>query len=228
MIMTAKDSWQGQAVARNRFLHGLFAGYLLLWGWLAIAPVDRGDWLLENVLAIALVASLVLSARWFQFSNFSYFLMTLFLAFHAVGAHYTYAKVPFGFHLQEFFHLSRNPFDRIVHFAYGFLLAYPIRELLMRLAGVRGGWSYYLPVSAALAHGGLFEVIEAFTAQIVNPELGMAYLGTQGDEWDAQKDMAAACAGAVVTMILTLVANKFFPRRLIVRISAGVFPLCLG
>ncbi len=216
MIMTAKDSWQGQTVARNRFLHGLFAGYLLLWGWLAIAPVDRGDWLLENVLAIVLVASLVLSARWFQFSTFSYFLITLFLAFHAVGAHYTYAKVPFGFSLQDLFHLSRNPFDRIVHFAYGFLLAYPIRELLMRLAGVRGWWSYYLPVSAALAQSGLFEVIEAFAAQMVSPELGTAYLGTQGDEWDAQKDMAAACTGAVITMILTLTASKILPRRLIV------------
>ena len=214
MIMTAKDSWQGQPVARNRFLHGLVAGYLLLWGWLAIAPVDRGDWLLENVLAIALVASLVLSVRWFQFSNFSYFLITLFLAFHAIGAHYTYAKVPFGFYLQDVFNLSRNPFDRIVHFGYGFLLAYPIRELLMRLAGVRGWWSYYLPVSAAIAHGGLFEMIEAFAAQIVNPELGMAYLGTQGDEWDAQKDMAAALSGAILTMLCTLASSKFLPNRL--------------
>ena len=145
---------------------------------------------------------------------FSYFLITLFLAFHAIGAHYTYAKVPVGFYLQDAFNLSRNPFDRIVHFAYGFLLAYPIRELLMRLAGVRGWWSYYLPVSAAIAHGGLFEVIEAFAAQIVNPELGMAYLGTQGDEWDAQKDMAAALSGAILTMLCTLASSKFLPNRL--------------
>jgi putative membrane protein len=180
----------------------------LLWGWLAIEPVDRGDWLLENVLAIALVVALVLSIRRFQFSDLSYVFLTLFLTLHAVGAHYTYAKVPFGFWLQDVFDLSRNPFDRIVHFGYGLLLGYPLRELLVRLAGVRGWWSYYLPVSATLAQSGLFEVIEAVAAQMVSPELGTAYLGTQGDEWDAQKDMAAALAGAMVAMLMTLAVGK--------------------
>lgn len=206
-------SWQGPAPSHNRLLHGLLAWYLLLWGWLAIEPVDRGDWLLENALAIALVAALVLSIRRFQFSDLSYVLITMFLTLHAIGAHYTYAKVPFGFWLQDAFDLSRNPFDRIVHFGYGLLLAYPLRELLVRLVGVRGWWSYYLPVSATLAQSGLFEVIEAIAAQMVSPELGTAYLGTQGDEWDAQKDMAAALAGAVFTMLCALASSKFIPNR---------------
>jgi putative membrane protein len=189
----------------------LLAGYLLLWGWLAIAPIDRQDWLLENLLAVTLVAILVLTHRWFQFSNLSYVLIALFMALHAIGAHYTYAKVPAGFWLQEVFGLTRNPFDRIVHFSYGCLLVLPIRELLMRLAGVRGFWSYYLPISAVLAQSGFFEVVEGVVAAIVNPELGSAYLGTQGDEWDAQKDMLAAFTGALVmTGVATVLPNGSF------------------
>jgi putative membrane protein len=189
----------------------LLAGYLLLWGSLAIAPLDRQDWLLENLLAVTLVAILVLTYRRFQFSNPSYLFIALFMALHAIGAHYTYAKVPAGFWLQDVFGLSRNPFDRIVHFSYGFLLVLPIRELLVRLAGVRGFWSYYLPISAVLAHSGFFEVVEGVVAAIVNPELGSAYLGTQGDEWDAQKDMTAAFTGAVLmTGVAAVLPSELF------------------
>jgi putative membrane protein len=116
--------------------------------------------------------------------------------------------VPFGFWVQNAFGLSRNPFDRLVHFGYGLLLAYPLRELLVRLAGVRSGWSYYLPVSGMLAQSGLFEIVEAIVAQIVSPELGAAYLGTQGDEWDAQKDMLAALSGALLCMASALITER--------------------
>ncbi len=108
------------------------------------------------------------------------------MTFHAIGAHYTYAEVPFGFWLKEGWGLSRNPFDRLVHVAYGLVLASPIREWLVRIAGVRGAWAHYLPVSITLSPSGCFEVIEATVAEVVSPELGSAYLGTQGDEWDAQ------------------------------------------
>jgi putative membrane protein len=208
--MTNKQaSWAGLPIRRNRLVQGLLAWYLLFWVWMAISPVDRGDWLLENLLAITAVAVLVLTARRFQFSDQSYVLITLFLTVHAIGAHYTYAKVPFGFWLQDLLNAGRNPFDRIVHFAYGLLLAYPIREILVRLAGVRGAWSFFLPVSATLAQSGLFELIEAVAASLVSPELGVAYLGTQGDEWDAQKDMAAALTGAIVMMAGTLTLSKW-------------------
>ena len=188
-------------VKKRTLLYGLLAWYGLLWTALAVAPRDRQDWLLENLLALAAVAALVATHRRFQFSIPSYLLITAFLSLHAVGAHYTYAEVPFGFWLQHAFGLSRNPFDRLVHFAYGLLLAYPLREILVRLAGVEGVWSYYLPVSGMLAQSGFFEIVEAVVAQIVSPELGAAYLGTQGDEWDAQKDMVAAFAGALASMV---------------------------
>lgn len=202
-------SWAGTPVRRNRLVQGLLAWYLLFWIWMAISPVDRDDWLLENILAVTAVAVLIVTARRFQFSDLSYVLITVFLTVHAVGAHYTYAKVPFGFWLQDFVNAGRNPFDRLVHLSYGLLLAYPIREVLVRLVGVRGAWSYVLPVSATLAQSALFELIEAVAATMVSPELGAAYLGTQGDEWDAQKDMAAALTGAILMMLITLAGSKW-------------------
>ncbi len=198
MRLTAKA--QGQDTAQPRLVLGLLLGYSLLWAWLAIAPVNRHDWLLENLLAFGLVTALVSTYRRFTFSLPSYALITAFMVLHAIGAHYTYSEVPFGFWLKDLLALSRNPFDRLVHFAYGLLLVYPLREVLVRLAGVRGGWSYFLPVSGILAQSGFFEVVEAMVAMVVSPDLGSMYLGTQGDEWDAQKDMAAAFAGSVVTM----------------------------
>lgn len=192
----------------HRLLSGLLLWYGLLWTWLAVAPVDRRDWLLENLLALTLVLLLILTYRRFRFSNLSYCLIAFFLTLHAVGAHYTYAEVPLGFWLKDVFSLSRNPFDRIVHFAYGALLVYPVREILTRLAGIGGLWSYYLPASAILAQSGLFEIIESVVAALVSPELGSAYLGTQGDEWDAQKDMASAFSGAVLAMSFTFVISK--------------------
>ncbi len=190
--------------ASGRLPPVLFLAYGLFWLWLAIEPYNRRDWVLENLLALAAVALLVLSYRRFRWSALSYCLITAFMTLHAIGAHYTYAEVPLGFWLKDLLGLSRNPFDRIVHFAYGAMLVYPMREWLMRLAGIRGIWSYYLPLSAILAQSGLFEVIEAMVATLVSPELGSAYLGTQGDEWDAQKDMASAFTGAAMTMAFTL------------------------
>lgn len=187
---------------------GLLIGYGLFWIGLAIAPVNRQDWFLENLLAVALVAVLVLTYRQFALSLPSYYLILAFLLLHAIGAHYTYAEVPFGFWLKDALALSRNPFDRLVHFAYGALLVYPLREVLTRLAGVRGMWVSYLAVSGILAQSGFFEVIEAIVAMIVSPELGSLYLGTQGDEWDAQKDMAAAFTGALLAMTATIFLRR--------------------
>ncbi|MEO5957091.1 MAG: DUF2238 domain-containing protein, partial [Nitrospiraceae bacterium] len=157
---------------------------------------------------LTLVGVLVLTYRRFQFSVTSYCVIGLFLTLHTIGAHYTYAEVPFGFWLKDLFNLSRNPFDRIAHFSYGLLLVYPLRELLIRLAGVRGLWSSYLSVSGILAQSGFFEVVEAVVASGVSPELGSTYLGTQGDEWDAQKDMAAALAGALLTMCVSFAKSR--------------------
>lgn len=194
-----KEQHGSESGARHLLL-GLLLAYGVFWIWLAIDPLNRRDWLLENLLVLTLIPLLLLTYRRFEFSLTSYCLIALFLVLHAFGAHYTYAEVPLGFWLRDLGGLSRNPFDRIAHFAYGALLVYPIRELLVRQAGLRGWWSCALPVCIVLAQSGFFEVLEAIVAMIVSPELGSIYLGTQGDEWDAQHDMAAALGGSVLTM----------------------------
>lgn len=192
----------GAGSGNRHLLRGLMLAYSVFWIWLAIDPLNRRDWLLENLLVLTLIPLLLLTYRRFEFSLTSYCLIGLFLVLHAFGAHYTYAEVPLGYWLQDLWGLSRNPFDRMAHFAYGALLVFPIRELLVRQAGLRGWWSYALPVCVVLAQSGFFEVLEAIVAVIVSPELGNIYLGTQGDEWDAQHDMAAALGGSVLTMCI--------------------------
>lgn len=187
----------------NRFLQLLLIWLGGLWIVTAIEPFDRRDWLLENLLVFIYGALLLFSYRRFVFSNLSYGLFGVFLSLHLIGAHYTYAETPFGFWLQDALGLSRNHYDRIVHFAFGLLIAYPFRELLIRVAGVKPRWSYLLAVITVLGFSGFYEALEAVVAVAVSPELGAAYLGTQGDEWDAQKDTALAALGAIVAMAVT-------------------------
>ena len=197
---------------RDRLLQALLAWYVVLWAALAIQPLYRQDWFLENLLAVPFVVFLAVTYRRFPLSSMTYLLITLFMTLHAVGAHYTYAEVPFGYWLKAVFHFSRNHYDRIVHFSFGLLMAYPAREVFFRIAHSRGFWAYYLPVAMVLAFSGVFEIVEMAAARAVSPELGDAYLGTQGDIWDAQKDMLAATVGAVAAMALTYVFRRIFKK----------------
>ena len=119
----------------NRFLPFLLSLYAIIWIALAVAPRDRAAWVLENLLVVLFVGALAFTFRRFTLSNRSYFLIATFLTLHAVGAHYTYAQTPFGEWLREAFDLSRNHFDRMIHFSFGLLMAYPVREVLLRVVG---------------------------------------------------------------------------------------------
>ena len=198
---------------QNRRLLQILAGcYAAIWIIAAVRPLDRSDWLIENLLVFIAVPVLVLTYQRLPLSNTSYVLLALFLTLHAIGAHYTYAKVPIGDWMKEMLNFERNHFDRLVHCSFGLLLLVPIREVLMRTASVRGFWSYALPITVIVSASGFFEIVGAIVAQIVSPELGTAYLGTQGDEWDAQKDMAAASAGVAVAVLLLLAVESFRKR----------------
>jgi putative membrane protein len=187
----------------NRVLQGLIVWLIVLWIITAINPLYPRDWLLENLLVFIWTALLIFTYRWFRFSNPSYALFILFLSLHLVGAHYTYAETPFGFWLQTLFEFERNHYDRIVHFSFGLLIAYPMREILLRQSGIVVTWSYFLTINCILAFSAFYEVLEVIAAMIVSPELGDAYLGTQGDEWDAQKDAFLAFLGSIVAMLVT-------------------------
>lgn len=204
----------------RRWFLVLGALFLLVWAALAIAPHDRKDWALENALVIFIVPVLVLSRKKLPLSRISYTAIFIFLCLHEVGAHYTYAKVPYdawfsnltGSTLNGLLGLERNHFDRLVHFSFGFLLAYPIREVFLRVADVRGVWGYYLPLDVTMATSMLFELFEWGAAELFGGDLGVAYLGTQGDVWDAHKDMALAMLGAIIAMLLTAAINAYLQR----------------
>ncbi|MBO1017994.1 DUF2238 domain-containing protein [Achromobacter sp. SD115] len=201
---------------RRRYLYTLGVLFALIWTALAIAPHDRADWALENALVLAFGAALFFTRRWFVFSRTSYTLIFLYLCLHAVGAHYTYSLVPYddwwraltGHGFNSMVGWERNNFDRVVHFSYGLLLAYPIREIFLRVVEVRGFWAYFLPMDVTLSTSALYELLEWGAAATVGSELGAAYLGTQGDIWDAQKDMALAAGGAVIAMAITALVNR--------------------
>jgi putative membrane protein len=197
----------------NRLLQTILAVYTVLWVALAFGPFDRFDWMLENILTVLFVGLLFVTYRIFPLSDLSYVLIFVFMVLHAIGGHYTYSEVPFGYWLKDALHLSRNHFDRIVHFSFGLLIAYPIRELFLRVASARGFWAYYLPLDVTLAFSAVYEIIEMAAAQVTNPELGMAYLGTQGDVWDAQKDMCSAAIGAVLSMVITATMRRLLHKR---------------
>lgn len=200
---------------RRSYYAAVLAVFGLLWLALAIAPNDRADWALENVLVVLFVGALVGGLRWFRPSRTSWTLIFLFLALHSVGAHYTYSEVPYdawfealtGQKLNGLLGLERNHFDRLVHFSYGLLLAYPMRELFLRVADARGFWGYFLPLDLTLSTSAVFELFEWGAAELFGGDLGVAYLGTQGDPWDAQKDMALAGLGACIAIGTALLVN---------------------
>ena len=198
----------GQPIRHNPFLRGLLAAYLGIWLLAAIAPYDRGDWLLENLVVFAALAVLAATHARFAFSNLSYLLIAVFLALHAVGAHYTYSLTPAGFWIRDAFGLARNHYDRLVHFAFGLLLGYPAREIARRVFHLRGAAGYAVPLLAIVALSSGYEIVESWAARLVDPELGTAFLGTQGDEWDAQKDMTLACAGALASLGATALYRR--------------------
>ncbi|MGE5674874.1 MAG: DUF2238 domain-containing protein [Mycobacterium leprae] len=191
----------------------LFWSYLGFWLWAAINPFYREDWLIENLLVFVAAIAIVATYRWFQFSNFSYLLLTLFLVLHTLGAHYSYFVPLPGWLSEAFGATGRWNYDRIVHFSYGLLLTYPIWEVLRRVVGLKGFWSYSLAATVILATGALYELMEMWVALIVAPELGDAFVGTQGDIWDAQKDMALALYGALAVVVVTALVRRLWRRR---------------
>ncbi len=194
------------AFRENSLLYVLCFLFLLVWIASAIHPDVPEDWLLENLLVFFFIGLLIATYFWLPLSQTSYALIFVFLSMHEAGAHYQYAGVPAGEWMKAWFHVERNHYDRVVHFLFGFLLAYPQREVLLRKANVSRGWAASLAVMTTLALSAAFEIIEAVVASVVSPQAGNAYLGSQGDEWDSQKDMLMALFGAAISM--TIVTAK--------------------
>ncbi|MBM4218794.1 MAG: DUF2238 domain-containing protein [Gammaproteobacteria bacterium] len=194
----------------------LLAAYAALWIALAIEPVFRQDWLLENLIVLVALPLLVLTARRFRFSNFAYACLFVFFVFHAVGAHYTYSLVPYADWWQSLGGApleGRNHYDRLVHFLYGLLVTPAAVELFARYGSYPRPWQFLFPWMFMAGHSVVYELIEYAAALVFGGDLGQAYLGTQGDVWDGQKDMVLALAGTTVTLACLGAGGKLPVRR---------------
>ena len=176
------------------------------------------------------VAILLASIWFFTLSNTSFALVVGFLSLHVLGTRYVYLYVPydqwslqiFGTTISETLHLSRNHFDRVVHFSYGLLIAPMARELIVRLTRVGSPWSYLAAIQFILASSMLFELAEWGGAICLAPQFADSYLGQQGDRWDAHKDMALAAAGSVLSMLVTAVVCRIRSHRHCTKLAKSI------
>ena len=167
-----------------------------------IGPNDRATWMLEVAPAVIAAPVLIATARRLPLTPLAYRLIFVHALILMVGGHYTYAKVPAGFWVQDALDLARNPYDRLGHLAQGFVPAIVVREILIRRSPLRPGkWLTFLVVCVCLAISAAYELVEWWSA-LIGGESADAFLGTQGDQWDTQWDMLMALVGAALSLLL--------------------------
>lgn len=182
---------------------GLFIAYIAFMITLGIAPFSRDVWLAENIPMWLIVAGIIWAGRYHSFSATSYMAMSVLIVMHTIGGHYTFERVPFDWVTQAF-GFERNHYDRIAHFSVGFY-AFPIMEwLLARRLITHPVVLALFGLFAIVTVAGLYEVVEWLYAVSADPEAGIAVLGSQGDIWDAQKDILADTLGALCAIALFL------------------------
>lgn len=192
----------------SRFVFWLLGIYSVLFTVLAFNPIDRVTWFVENLTVwIILAVIFILYARKIRFSNIAYALMFVLIYLHTIGGHYTFALVPFSY-ITDFFGFARNHFDRVAHFSVGFY-AFAVAELLLHRKLVGNKFLLFTyPVFFIATVAMSYELIEWIFAITAAPEAGAAYLESQGDIWDAQKDMLADTLGALVATTFFFISRK--------------------
>jgi len=185
----------------------LLALYVVVFAVCAISPYDRNVWFAENAPIVFIVLVVVIVSRFHLFSPLSYIMMSVLVILHTIGGHYTFERVPFDF-ITNLFGFERNHYDRLAHFSVGFY-AYPIAELLLAKKAVNSKLVLILfPIFAIVTVAAGYEIFEWQYAISADKEAGIAVLGSQGDVWDAQKDMLADTLGACFAMVLFWCTNR--------------------
>lgn len=177
----------------------VYAIYVLVWIIMAINPKYPNDWLLENVLVFLVFPFIVWMDQKHHYSLISIILLLVFASLHSLGTHYTYAEMEHFDVITQFFGFERNHFDRLVHFLFGLLLFRILFEMITPgLNNIKTALLFTFTMIVSIST--LYEILEWLAAITFNPELGIAFLGTQGDVWDAQKDTIAAMIGALINI----------------------------
>lgn len=191
----------------------LFGATILALGLSGVSPAERSTWWMEVFPIILGLPILIGTYKKFPLTALTYRLLFVHSLILMLGGHYTYAKVPLGFWMQEMFGFARNHYDRIGHFAQGFVPAILAREILLRCTPLRpGGWLFYIVTSICLAFSAFYEFIEWWAAVLLGSGAD-AFLGTQGDPWDTQSDMFMALIGAIAALtFLSRVHDRFLAR----------------
>jgi putative membrane protein len=208
MIFTTASVEMRITFSKNRLLRFYLFSFFLVWIYTFIGTTNYANWWTENALTIGLLILLITTHKKFAFSDLSYTLIWVYILLHIYGAMYTYAENPFGYWLKDVLDLNRNHYDRIVHLSFGLMLAYPMRDYFLNWFKWPLWVCWVLPVEITMSFSGLYEIIEFLVADVFFPAEGVAYLGTQGDSWDAQKDMGLACTGAIITMVFCSTIKK--------------------
>lgn len=185
-----------------KLIYTLLALIILLFIWSAINPYEYFTWFLEVLPAIVGILILAFTFKSFRFTNLVYVLVFLHCAILIIGGHYTYAEVPFFDWIQDTFNQTRNNYDKLGHFAQGFVPAMITRELLCRKEVIiKKSWLNFIVVSIALAISAAYEFIE-WGVSLSTGEGGDSFLGTQGYIWDTQSDMLYATIGALLALVV--------------------------
>ena len=190
-----------ELVVQRRALAWLLASLFAIFVWSGVRPHDYFTWVLEIWPAVVGVVLLAASYQRFRFTTFVYGLIWAHAVILLVGGHYTYAEVPLFNWIRDRFHLARNDYDRVGHFAQGFVPAFIAREYFLRRKIVKRRWIPFIVISVCLAISALYELLE-WRVSVMSGSSADAFLGTQGDVWDTQEDMATALVGASCAVIL--------------------------
>ena len=201
-MLTTASSIERQSFSENKLLKIYLIVFSILWIYTFAFTTNIANWFTENALTVVFLLGLSISFKKFKFSDLSYTLIFIYICLHVYGAMYTYAENPLGYWLKDTLGLARNHYDRIVHFSFGFLLAYPMRDYFKNWFEWPVWVCWVLPAEITMSFSGMYELIEWLVADVFFPSEGVAYLGSQGDVWDAQKDMGLAFIGAILAMIL--------------------------
>lgn len=195
--------------AKSFTIFGSTIFFLVVWLWAAWDPVDRFVWFLENILTVVFLIVFSFMHRTYHFSVLSYLTITLYLTLHTIGAHYTY-QTPIDPWLSQWFELDRAYYDRVVHFSFGLLMVFPVKDWIAGLLSSinKQRILFFFSVLVVFSAGAFYELIEMWVAQIVAPEEGTTFIGIQGDEWDTQHDMELALYGSLIALCIYSLVHK--------------------
>jgi len=193
---------------KSTVLYWLTALYSIVFIFSAIEPSSRAVWIAEIIPAVGVLAVIWWVSRSYRFSNTAYVLMFVWLVLHTIGSKYTFAEVPFDW-FNQLIGSERNQFDRVAHYSIG-LYAYPIAEYLIRKNLANAGIAIFFALFAIMSLAAGYEIIEWWYAALAGGDEGIAFLGSQGDVWDAQKDMMMDTLGALTSLVLLVIQQRVF------------------